>query len=143
MLFSLYDKLLIKVYEKNEKAAELLCSYLRFENIMEYQSERFFPLYLVLELFPEVLRKKQQFLNFVVSGPLLKLLKSIEKEESFCLYGSGIPMFTVLEINAEKIENIYCYVNLTITTYYILRYIFQKQSEKNDIVLHFTNLFCV
>lgn len=42
MLFSLYDKLLIKVYEKNEKAAELLCSYLRFENIMEYQSERFF-----------------------------------------------------------------------------------------------------
>lgn len=59
MLFSLYDKLLIKVYEKNEKAAELLCSYLRFENIMEYQSERFFPLYLVLEFFPEVLRKKQ------------------------------------------------------------------------------------
>ena len=42
MLFSLYDKLLIKFYEKNEKAAELLCSYLRFENIMEYQSERFF-----------------------------------------------------------------------------------------------------
>jgi len=39
MLFSLYGKLLIKFYEK---AAELLCSYLRFENIMEYQSESFF-----------------------------------------------------------------------------------------------------
>lgn len=56
MSFSLYDKLLIKFYEKNEKAAELLCSYLRFENIMEYQTE-VFSLYLFWNFFQKYLEK--------------------------------------------------------------------------------------
>ena len=45
-------------------------------------------------------------------------------------------MFTMLGINAEKILNIYCYVNLTITTYYMLRYIYFKNRVKR------VTLFC-